>query len=139
MRNPKRYALLFLLGGLALAVGTPGYVAYTAPDLAGYLLHPATFLGQLVPYVLCAALWLPWRAPGAATAALTLSALMLVAAVILYGPMLWAPGARGGDMIGFAFIAISAGTTAGLLLGSAVALVVLGLGARARRGPSPRR
>jgi hypothetical protein len=137
MRHPKGYAVSFLLGGLALALATPGYVAYAAPNLAGYLLHPALFLGQLVPYVVCGVLWLPWRTPGAATVALTLSVLLLLAAMVLYLPMLWAPAARGGDMIGLAFLAISATTTVALLVGSGVALVILWLRARSRRGQRP--
>jgi hypothetical protein len=49
--------------------------------------------------------------------------------------MLWAPGAQGGDMIGFAFILISIVTTGALLLGSAVAALVLWR--RLRRLPLP--
>ena len=85
MTHPKRYAVGLLLAGLVLGVGTPSYVAYAAPDLAGYLLHPAIFLGQLVPYMLCAGLWLPWRAPEAATTAVILSGLLLLAG----GDHLW--------------------------------------------------
>jgi hypothetical protein len=63
---------------------------------------------------------------------------LLLVAVLLYLPMLWAPGARGGDMIGLAFAAISAATTVGLLLGSAVALAAPWLRARTGQGRSPR-
>jgi hypothetical protein len=128
-----RYATCCLLGGLALAVATPGYIAHAVPDLAGYLLHPALFLGQIVPYALCAALWLPWRTPGTAATALTLSLLLLLAAVVVYGPMLWAPGARRGDMIGVAFLSISAVTTIAVLLGSAVGLLILKVRPHTRR------
>jgi hypothetical protein len=127
MKHPKRCAVALLLGGLLLAVGTPAYIAYAAPNLAGYLLRPTLFLGQLAPYVLCAGLWLPWRASGAATTAVILSGLLLLAGVILYVPMLWAPASHGGDMIGLAFVAISVGTTTALALASAVALLVLWL------------
>lgn len=137
MTRIKRYAVSFLLAGLVLAVGTPSYVAYAAPDLAGYLLHPTIFLGQLVPYVLCAGLWLPWRAPEAATTAVILSGLLLLAGAIIYGPMLWAPRARGGDMIGLAFVALSVGTTAGVSFGSGVAFLVLWLRRRAKHGRGP--
>jgi hypothetical protein len=129
----RRYAVCCLLGGLALALVTPGYIAHAVPGLAGYLLHPALFVGQMVPYALCAALWLPWRTPGTAATALTLSLLLLLAAVVVYGPMLWAPGARGGDMIGLAFLGISAVTTVAVLLGSAVGLLILRVRPRARR------
>lgn len=138
MTRPKRYAVGLLLCGAVLAVGTPVYVAYAEPGLKGYLLHPAILLVQLAPYLLCAVLWLPWRKPRAASTALTLAALLLLVAVLLYLPMLWAPGARGGDMIGLAFAAISAATTVGLLLGSAVALAAPWLRARTGHGRSPR-
>lgn len=97
MPRSKRYALGFLLGGLTLAVATPAYVAHAAPHLAGYLLHPGLFVLQIVPYLLCGALWLPWRAPRAATTALVLSLLLLLAVAIIYVPMIWARGTRGGD------------------------------------------
>lgn len=123
-----------LLGGLISAVGTPIYVAYAEPGLAGYLLHPAIFLVQMSPYLLCAALWLPWRVPGAATTALVLSALLLVASLVVYIPMVWAPQLQGGDMIGLAFVAISVGMTTGLLVASAVAWLVLWRRRHSRRG-----
>jgi hypothetical protein len=138
MTRPKRYAVGFLLCGVVLAVGTPVYVAYAEPGLKGYLLHPTILVVQLAPYLLCAVLWLPWRAPRAASTALTLSALLFLLAVLVYLPMLWAPGARGGDMIGLAFAAISAATTVGVVFGSAVALLVPWLRARTRHGWSPR-
>jgi hypothetical protein len=132
---PKRCAIWLLAAGVVLAVGTPLYLAYAAPHLSVYLRNPVILTGQAVPYVLCAGLWLPWRARSAATVALILAALLLLGAVVLYLPMLWAPGAQGGDMIGFAFIAISIVTTTVLLLGSAVAAVVLWR--RLRRLPLP--
>jgi hypothetical protein len=139
MKHPRRLAAALLLAGAVLAVGTPGYLAHAAPNLAGYLLHPALFLGQLVPYLLGAALWLPWRAPAPATAAAILAGLVLLATVILYGPMLWSPATHGGDMIGLAFVAIAAGMTAGVLVASAVAAIVLWMRRRAaqRQGPRP--
>jgi hypothetical protein len=139
MTRPKRYAVGLLLCGVVLAVGTPVYVAYAQPGLKGYLLHPINLLLQVAPYLLCAVLWLPRRAPKAANTALTLSALLLLIAVVLYLPMLWAPGAQGGDMIALAFGAISAASTAVLLFGSALALLVPWLRTRNRPGRSPSR
>jgi hypothetical protein len=133
MSRTKRYALGCLLGGPALAVVTPAYVAHAAPHLAGYLLHPALFLGQMVPYLLCGSLWLPWRAPETAPAALVLASLLLLAAVIFYVPMIWAPGAKGGDMIGVMYVGVSAALTIAVLLGSAVAVIIVWLGHRAKR------
>lgn len=135
MSHPRRSAIGLLLVGLVLALGTPITIALAAPHLAGYLLHPTILVGQAVPYVLCGVLWLPWRAPTAAMSAFLFAALMLLAAVVLYLPMLWAPGANGGDMIGLAFLMISAVTTAVLLLGSALTGLVLLLRRRGTRGP----
>jgi hypothetical protein len=100
------------------------------------LLNPFIVLCQPVPYLVCAGLWLPWRALAAARIALVLAGLLLVLALVLYLPMLWAPGAKGGDMIGFAFILISVWTTLGLLVGSALAALGLWLRIRRRRALS---
>ena len=134
MKHAKPRAMGLLLGGLISAVGTPIYVSYAEPSLAGYLLHPTIFLVQMLPYLLCAALWLPWRVPGAATTAVVLAALLLVAGLVVYTPMVLAPGAQGGDMIGLAFVAISIGMTTGLLVGSTVAWLVLWRRRHSRRG-----
>lgn len=50
---------------------------------------------------------------------------LLLGGLALAVATLWAPGAQGGDMIAFAFISISVATVAGVLVGSAVALLVL--------------
>jgi len=133
MLRSKRYAGGLLLAGLVLAVGTPIYLGLAAPHLSVYLLNPFILLGQPVPYLACAGLWLPWRAPAAARIALILAGLLLLAALVLYLPMLWAPGARGGDMIGFAFILISTVTTLALFVGSAMAALGLWVRVRGRR------
>lgn len=134
MRHHRRYAVGLLSCALLLAVGTPAYVAFAVPDLANYLLHPAIFLVQLLPYGICAGLWLPRRTPDAAATGVLISALLLLAALVVYVPILWAPGKRGGDMIGLAFVAISAGTVTVLLLASALALLVLRMHGRRTLG-----
>jgi hypothetical protein len=136
MIRSKRYAGGLLLAGLTLAVGTPVYLGLAAPHLSVYLLNPFILLCQPVPYLLCAGLWLPWRALAAARIALILAGLLLLAALVLYLPMLWAPGAQGGDMIGFAFILIATVTSLGVLVGSAIAALGLWLRVRGRRGLS---
>jgi len=132
MIRSKRYAAGLLLAGLVLAVGTPIYLGLAAPHLSVYLLNPFILLSQPVPYLACAGLWLPWRVPAAAKIALILAGLLLLAALVLYVPMLWAPGAQGGDMVGFAFILISTVTTLALLVGSAIAALALWLRVRGR-------
>jgi hypothetical protein len=131
MSGAKRSAGGLLLAGLMLAVGTRLYIGLAAPHLSVYLLNPFIVVCQPVPYLVCAGLWLPWRALAVARIARVLAGLLLVVALVLYVPMLWAPGAKGGDMIGFAFILISVWTTLGLLVGSAIA--ALGLWLRIRR------
>ena len=108
-------------------MAAPVYIAQAVPDMAGYLIHPALLLGQPVPYVVCGALWLPWRDPATTMPALVLAAVLLLSAVIIYVPMMLAPAATGGDMIGVAYVAISAAMTMAVLLGSAVALLVVRL------------
>ena len=61
-----------------------------------------------VPYLLCAVLWLPWRAPAAMTFARGFSCLLLLVALVIYGPMLFHPEWLGGDMVGLAFLLVSA-------------------------------
>lgn len=126
--------MYFLLVGLALALFTPAYVVYAAPGLAGYLLHAELFLGQALPYLLCGALWLPWRSPSTAKAAFILSLLLLLASLAAYVPILWQPTGRGGDMVALAYVAISAALIVGVLLGSVVALLVIWVHGRSRRG-----
>jgi hypothetical protein len=129
----KRYTAVLLLAGLILAVGTPIYLGLAAPHLSVYLLNPFILMCQPVPYLVCAGLWLPWRAPATARIGMTLAALLLLVALVLYLPMLWAPSAYGGDMIGFAFILISTVTSLGVLAGSAIAALGLWLRVRRRR------
>jgi hypothetical protein len=118
MNPTKASAAGLLAGGLALAVGTPVYLARAEPDLAGYLMHPQLLLLQAVPYLLCAGLWLPWPAPSVGTAALVLSGLLLLGAALVYVPMLLDPRSVGGDMVGLGFLAIAAVTTAALAAAS---------------------
>jgi|KBSMisStaDraftv2_1062788.scaffolds.fasta_scaffold410796_2 hypothetical protein len=131
--SARRSAAGLLFAGLLLAVGTPAYVAHAAPHLAVYLINPAILLVQAAPYVVCAVIWLPWRTPVARTPSLILAALLFVAALVVYLPILWTPAKNGGDMIGLAYILISVVTTAGVLLGSATAGLMLWLRGRAQR------
>lgn len=132
LRHPRRWAVALLGAGGVLALGTPIYLTYAAPYRAS-LVHPVILVGQVVPYLVCAGIWLPWRAAAAATTAAILAALLFIAALLLYSPMLWSPEAQGGDMLGLAFILISMVTTAVVLAGSAVATLVLWQRRRRRR------
>jgi hypothetical protein len=123
----KRYAGGLLLGGLTLAVATPAYVAHAAPYLAGALNHPVVLTAQAAPYVVCAALWLPWRDARSGVVALVFAALLLIAAATIYTPKLWAPGATAGDMTSLDYFGVSIALTVAVLLGSAVVFVLLRL------------
>jgi hypothetical protein len=94
-------------------------------------MNPVILLGQPVPYLVCAGIWLPRRSPAAEAPSLILAALLFAAALVLYVPVLWAPGKRGGDMIGLGYILISLVTTAVVLFISATAGLVLWLRHRA--------
>lgn len=134
MRPTRRLAAGLLAAGALLAVGTPAYVSWAAPHLAGYLRHWSIFVFQFIPYGLFAAIWLPRRSSAAAAAATVLAALLLAGALILYVPVLWAPRAYGGDMVALFYVATSLGTTAAVLIASGVAAVVLWLRRRRASG-----
>lgn len=134
--TPRGLASLFLAAGALLAAGTPLYVASAVPGLAGYLRHPAIVAGQLVPFVVCALIWLPRQAPWTMTAAVAVSAVLLGATAVVDGAILWAPASRGGDMIGLAFVAMSLSGTVLVLALSAIAGLI-GV-VRRRRGSRPR-
>lgn len=133
MTHPRRHAAALLIAGLVLAVGAPVYVGRAAPHLAGYLMHPTLFLLQATPYVVCAVVWLPWRTRSAGISALALAGLLFLASLMVYLPILLAPGKQGGDMIGLAYVLIAGTMTGGVLVGSAVAGMVLWIRARVGR------
>jgi len=124
MNTRKRYAAAFLLAGLTLALATPLLLGRAESHLGPYLLQWELFLCQTVPYLLCAALWLPWRGPLAAQAAPVVAGLLLLAAAIVYLPMLLAPRLLGGDMVGLLFLLISVVTTAGVIVVSVLAVII---------------
>jgi len=120
----RRWPAGLLSAAFLLAVGTPAWVAYAQPSVAGYLLHAPVFLLQGVPYVVAAVLWVPAWTWGSDATSAVLSLLLLLVAVWLYVPVVWSPGRWGGDMIGLAFIAISGVTTAVVLVASGLMALV---------------
>lgn len=125
MNRLQRYAAWVLLCAFALAIGTPVYLSYAGQDLASYLLHAELLVLQALPYVVCAAVWLPRRTPGAAPTALGLALALLAAGGVLYVPMLLQPEKLGGDMVGLLFLLISIATTIVLLLVSLFAILLI--------------
>jgi hypothetical protein len=107
----RRWTAGLLTGALFLAVATPCYLAYSRPSLAVYLLHPAVFAVQALPYVVAAALWVPpwrWRSD---KASLVLAAALVAMSVLLYAFVLAEPGRWGGDMVALGFVAMSGAMT----------------------------
>jgi ABC-type xylose transport system permease subunit len=129
----RRRTLGFLLVGLLLAVATPGYLAWSL-GLEVYLLHPAIFAAQAVPYLLAGAFWLPFRTAPATSISQGLAGLLLIAAGILYVPMLTGLLPMGGDMVALAFALIDVVTLIFVLAVTAIAYLFLYADRRRRTG-----
>jgi len=108
-------SLALLAAGFSLALGTPGYLAYTDPGIRNYLLHPILFVVQAAPFALAAVLWYSrWlNLPPAGT--VLLAALLFFSAALLYVPILAGLVPMGGDMVAVAFMATGLGTAIGVL------------------------
>jgi len=114
---PRRPAILFLLGGTALAAGVPLLLGYTSGRLNTITLRsPELALWQLIPYVLCGALWLPWRGAFARKAARKVAAVLFGVSALIYLPMLVHPEWLSGDMVGLAFMIVTLTVSAGVVL-----------------------
>jgi hypothetical protein len=102
--NPtKQKTLYFLLGSALLAIATPAVIAVTQPAARFYLLQPMIFAGQIVPALVAAAVWLPWRSARANRVALVLSRLYFVGSALFYLPVITGILPTGGDMIGLGY------------------------------------
>jgi hypothetical protein len=123
--GPKRRAAASLIGGLALALATPAYVATVAPYTAPYLLHPVIFVIQALPYVACAGLWLPWSSSWTDRPALFAGVALFGASLAVYVPMMWTAGGNGGDMMALGYLAVSAALMLGVLVASGAAWLIL--------------
>lgn len=128
MSGPKRATVALLAAGLVLAVGTPAFLGYTAQHLeAGQLRRHELWAWQTLPYLACAALWLPWRSASVEHAGRVVAAILLAVSVALYVPMLLHPAWLAGDMVGLAFFAVTLAFMGGVIAVSAIAWVVLRL------------
>lgn len=124
MIAPKRRTLYLLLGGLLLAVGTPVYLALARPGMRVYLLNPTIIAAQAVPYLLAAGLWLPWSPPRGGAITQALAAVLFLAAVALYVPMIAGLWTTGGDMVGLGFLLIAICTAVTLLFSTLLAFAI---------------
>lgn len=120
LANERRRTWLLLLSGVILAVGTPLFLTWHRRDLRGYLLHPVLVAIEALPYLLGAALWVPWRDEGALRVGRRLAGLLLLASAAIHVPLLAGMMPLGGDMVGLGFAAVGLGSSVGVLLCSAI-------------------
>ena len=133
MHPLKRRAAALLLGAMSLALMTPVYLIHARPDSEVYHRNAFVFACQIIPYALCAALWLPWRNPSAPRIAFGLGMLLFVAACALYVPVFLHPELGGGDMVGLGYILICLVTTGAVVVISIVAAITVVVRQRAGR------
>jgi putative effector of murein hydrolase LrgA (UPF0299 family) len=120
----KWKALYLLAGSAALSVGTPAIVAATQPGARFYLLQPIVFGAQVIPNLVAAALWLPWRSVRASKVGLLLATLLFVASALFYVPVLTGIVPTGGDMIALGYLLFAFVTLVSILVATAVAYTV---------------
>jgi hypothetical protein len=130
----KRRAAMLLTGALSLAVLSPAYIAYALPQSAIYHRNVMVFAMQVIPYAVCAAIWLPMRDPAAPTIAYRLSILLFVAACLMYVPSFVRPRSSG-DMVGLGYIIVCVVTTVAIVAISLIALVATMFRRRFGGGP----
>jgi hypothetical protein len=125
----------YVLGSLLLAVGEPLIVAFTQPGARFYLLQPIIYVFQPLPFIVAAALWLPWGSERARTVGLVLARLLFIGTALLYVPQLTGLVPTGGDMIGLSFILFALVT-----MGAVLVMTAVGFGASwflGRRAKTP--
>src|SRR5262245_21737921 len=132
MNQLKRYAALLLLGAMTLALMTPVYLIYVRPSSAVYHRNLFVFACQIIPYAVCAVLWLPAQTASAPKIALGLSTALFVAACLLYVPVFMHPDWVGGDMVGLGYILVCLVTTAAVVAISIIAVTVVAIRRRSR-------
>jgi len=128
----KLRTLYFLLGSALLSIGTPAITAVTQPDARFYLLQPQLFIGQIIPNLVAAGLWLPWRSTRASKVGLLLAGLLFVASVLFYVPILTGILPTGGDMIGLGYLLFAVVTLVSIFTATVIAFMVSWI--LARRG-----
>jgi len=102
------------------ALATPAYLIHVRPGSAVYHRNLFVFASQVIPYAVCAALWLPSRNASAPKIAFGLSTALFVAACLLYVPVFVHPEIVGGDM-SLGYILVCLVTTAAVVAISFVA------------------
>jgi putative effector of murein hydrolase LrgA (UPF0299 family) len=120
----KLRTLYLLAGSAVLSIGTPAIVAATQPGARFYLLQPIVFGAQVVPNLVAAVLWLPWRSARASKVALILAGVLFVASLLFYIPVITGIVPTGGDMIALGYILFAFVTLAVILASTVVAFAV---------------
>ena len=120
----KQKTLYFLLGSAALSIGTPAVVAATQPGSRFYLLQTIVFGAQIIPNVVAAALWLPWRSPRASKVALVLAGVLFVASALFYIPIITGLVPTGGDMIALGYVLFAIVTLISILVATVIGFAV---------------
>ena len=120
----KRQTLYFLIGAAVLSIGTPAVGAATQAGACFYLLQPMIFITQLVPNLVAAVLWLPWRSARANRVALALSCVYFVGSALFCIPVMTGILPTGGDMIGLGYFLFAAVSVVLVVAISAIAFSV---------------
>jgi len=120
----KRRTLYFLLASAALSVGTPATVAATQPGARFYLRYPLIFGAQVVPSLVAAALWLPWRSARATRTGLVLASVLCIGSVLFYVPVATGIIPTGGDMMGVGYVVLAFATLVAILAATAITFTV---------------
>jgi hypothetical protein len=120
----KRRTLYLLLVSAVLSVGTPAIVAATQPGARFYLRYPLIFGAQLVPSLVAAALWLPWRSARATKTGLVLASVLCIASALAYVPIATGILPTGGDMMAVGYVVLAFGTVVAILAATAIAFAV---------------
>ena len=120
----KRKTLYFLLGTAALSIGTPAIVAATQPGERFYLLQPIVFGAQVIPNLVAAVLWLPWRSPRASKVALVLAGILFAASALFYIPIVTGLVPTGGDMIALGYVLFALVTGASIVVATVIGFAV---------------
>jgi hypothetical protein len=134
----KKQTLYFLIGSALLSIGTPAIVAATRPGAEFYLLQPFVFVGQAIPNIVAAALWLPGRSARASKIGLILAGLLFAASVLFYVSILTDILPTGGDMIALGYLLFAFVTLVSILAATGIAYTVSWmLERRAKRSDAP--
>ena len=138
MHQMKRYAAMLLLAAMTLALSTPAYLILVRPSSAVYHRNLFVVATQVIPYAVCAAIWLPSRNPSAPKIAFGLSTALFVAACLVYVPVFVHPEIAGGDMVGLGYILVCFVTTAAVVAISMIAGLTLAIHRRIARRSADR-